>query len=480
MKPQLPQALSLCLATLVAGGAYVLQNAEHYAAKLKDEDFPYADVGAHWLTIAAEYTGFTEFNQAQRSWLDKWIALGGGIEEADTEPEEEDDTDSQPAPQPAPEPAPAPAEQKEEPLPTPEEDTDPQPSTEQPTPQPDIPPLLDTTFYPLDSDSTPPQETEATPQEKPTIIPDTAGQSEPIPTPAPDVNDVSEPSPAPATEPEPTTEQTLDTPIEPEIQVPMPEQQPMATTPAPPVRCKIMMMGDSMMEDLGPRTHRRLRQRKGLNFILSAKYSTGLCRPDFFDWPAHMREAIAEHKPNILVVFIGANDGQPIKHNGTFTPTGGQTWRDCYGTKMQEIVDIAHAHGTKVIWVGLPGIGGRYSKLLAETSVAQQEFCTRTGIPFIDTRPTLSDENGEFQAFRKDKNGKIVRLRRPDKTHLTPEGNNLLIDQLMPELEKHLHAFSAEHPELCLSEEEARNMGPATLSVTVKYVPSSRKRRKKK
>ena len=479
MKPQLPQALSLCLATLVVGSAYVLQNAEHYAGKLKDEDFPYADQVAHWLTIAAEYTGFTEFNQAQRSWLDKWIALGGGIEETDAEPEEEEDTDSQPNPQqePAPEPAPAPAEPKEEPLPTPEEDTDPHPTTEQPTPPPGVAPLLDTTFYPLDS--TPQQDTDETPQEEPTITPDIDEQPEPTPTPAPTVDDVSEPTPAPTTEPEPTTEQTLDTPIAPEIQLPVPEQT-VPTTPAPPVRCKIMMMGDSMMEDLGPRTHRRMRQRKGLNFILSAKYSTGLCRPDFFDWPAHMREAIAEHKPNILVVFIGANDGQPIKHNGAFTPTGGQPWRDCYGAKMQEIVDIAHAHGTKVIWVGLPDIGGRYSKLLAETSVAQQEYCTRTGIPFIDTRPTLSDENGEFQAFRKDKNGKIVRLRRPDKTHLTPEGNNLLIDQLMPELEKHLHAFSAEHPELCLSEEEAQKMGPATLSVTVKYVPSSRKRRKKK
>ena len=45
MKPHLPQALKLSLATLLAGSVYVMQNAEHYASKITDTDLPGAESG---------------------------------------------------------------------------------------------------------------------------------------------------------------------------------------------------------------------------------------------------------------------------------------------------------------------------------------------------------------------------------------------------------------------------------------------------
>ncbi len=477
------KALPLCISTLLVGGVFVLQNAEYYSSKLQDLGHPASTWTAEALINAAEYTGLTEFNISQRSWLDKWIALGTG---KDISEEEVEEIETEPAPpvaeeqpqQPAPAPAPAPSPV----LNVVDDESDPLPSenvasaTEEPPA-----PLLEEEPNPLETATALPW---PTPEPEPPPAPIVEDVIEPTPPPSPLVDDVIVPAPAPTTESTGTQESgetTQDAIADTGTQSEEPVQPTETTLPtqAPPVRCKIMMLGDSMMEDLGPRTHRFLRERKGLKFILSAKYSTGLCRPDFFDWPAHMRDAVAEHKPNIVVVFIGANDGQPIKHNGTFTPTGGQAWRDAYGVKMQEIVDIAKSNGAKVIWVGLPGMGNRYKNLLAETSRTQIDYCQKKGICHIDTRPTLADENGEFIAFKKGKDGKIIRTRRPDKTHLTPEGNHMLIEQLMPLLEKHLIDFSAEHPELCLSEEEAQKMGPATLAVTVKYVPSTRKRRRR-
>lgn len=491
MKPQLPQAFKICLSTLVVGGIYVLQNADTYAGKLKDEGTPYAIKAADWLTVVAEYAGLTEYNQAQRDWLDKWIALGSGEAPEEYADEVEPEIAEEPSPEPEQEPTPEPPPPTPQPPPPPaqplpvadimeesDDETDPLPAVGYNEAEPSTLPLFDDS--PLTTDKAeplpwppPPTTAEHTPS-----APGTEGDIEqPTPPPSPLVEDVSEPPPAPEQPSQPQlVVEDPPAPAEPAKE----EVDTSVVKQAPPVRCKIMMMGDSLMEDLGPRTHRLMRHRKGLRFILSAKYSTGLCRPDFFDWPGHMRDAIEEHKPDILVVFIGANDGQPIKHNGSFTPTGGQVWRDTYAMKMQEIVDLAQNNGAKVIWVGLPAIGGRYSRLLAETSKAQEEYCTRTGIPFIDTKLTLSDENGDFLAFRKEKDGKIVRLRRADKTHLTPEGNRVVIDQLMPVLEKHLVEFSANHPEQCLTEEEVKKAGPAPLAVTVKYVPSTKKKRKKR
>lgn len=476
MKMAPHKALFICLSTLLASSIFVLQNADYYATRCQESAIPYAPELSAWLMTAAEYSGLAELNTAQRNWLDKWLALATGEQPPSQEPAPESeppvvDADPIHTPDPLPQEPIKPAEK--EPIVDSEstaERTPDSPSNQSPITYPQ--PLTEDALNPLDF---------AHPLPFPTPAPE--------PPPAPIIKDIIEdvqgPTPAPVGEsvslPENTEEPpaSTDEPQQIQDEPSSPSEPPAPVQPTPAVRCKIMMLGDSMMEDLGPRTHRFLRNRKGLKFILSAKFSTGLCRPDFFDWPAHMREAVAEHKPDIVIVFIGANDGQPIKHHDAFTPTGGQAWRDTYGEKMKEIVDIAHANGAKVIWVGLPSIGGRYAKLLAETSKTQIEKCQEMGISYIDTRPTLSDNDGNFQTFCKGSDGKIIRLRRPDKTHLTPEGNKLIIDQLLPLLEKHLQEFSAAHPELCLTPEETHKMGPAPLAVTIKYKPINRKRKKK-
>ncbi|MBR1978499.1 MAG: hypothetical protein IJ985_03230, partial [Akkermansia sp.] len=117
MNSRFPNALKLSLATLLVGGVYVLQNAEHYATKLIDTALPGAEDAAHWLTIASEYTGLTEWNTAQRTWLEKWIALGNGETEEDETYHSEDEVDT---------------EEPEPPVTPPEE---PEPATPQP-PQP--------------------------------------------------------------------------------------------------------------------------------------------------------------------------------------------------------------------------------------------------------------------------------------------------------------------------------------------------------
>lgn len=505
MPPHFPQAAKLCLATLVAGGIYVLQNAENYADKLVDSTLPGAETMAQWLTIAADYSGLTELNIAQRAWLEKWILLGTGKEAPEEQEEEaieaEEETPAEKAPpqeipeppaeEPPPPPQPEPTPEQEPPpaaasteLP-PDDETDPLPGPgheDQEPPQPllDSAPITIATAEPLPWPPVAPQDTPAMDD---SICP--------TPPPAPLVNDVSEPDSAPATEPETQSE------TEPEVEELTTTDKQVESTAAdeakdlpaqaPPVRCKIMLLGDSLMMDLGPRTHSALNHRKGLQFILTAKYSTGLSRPDFFDWPEHLRVTIPEQKPDFIFVFMGGNDGQHIKQGDKFVPTGGQRWFDAYGQKMQEVIDIAKAQGAKVVWIGLPVMGHKNPKLLNEAIRAQREHCQRLGIQYVDTNETFADKDGHFLAFRKDAKGKVVRLRRKDKIHISAEGNEALIkQQLTPVLEKLLVEFSATHPERCLTDEEAEKTAPLPLIRTVKFKPTEptnttrRKRRKRK
>lgn len=280
------------------------------------------------------------------------------------------------------------------------------------------------------------------------------------------------------------------TPAEPSIPIPVPEPQSPAPqpesdtvqprTPADicreneqsPVHCRIMLLGDSLMEDLGPAMHRSLRHRKGLHFILTAKYSTGLTRPEYFNWPENMENAVVATRPDIIVFFIGANDGMPIKKDGrTVYPNSGEAWRAAYRTKMDELFEIGRRYNCEMIWVGLPPMGSRYAGILAETAQAQRDGCNEQGIRFVDTIPILGDENGKFRTYMTDSRGKTIRLRARDKEHLSPVGNKLVIEQLLPILEQSIAEFRNKHPEKRLSEEELARPGRAPLDITIKYAP---------
>ncbi len=224
-----------------------------------------------------------------------------------------------------------------------------------------------------------------------------------------------------------------------------------------PMRCRILMVGDSLMEDLGPVTHRAMRQRKGLEFIVSAKFSTGLCRPDYFNWPEHLTEVVEHYHPDIVIFFLGANDGTPVRVGKRAVPTGGEAWQAAYGDKMAEVINIARQSGADVIWVELPAMGGKYSKVLRETQIAQCSYCENNGIPILHSDLAFSGEWGIFEPYG-DFNGSRTRLRRQDLVHLTKEGNQKLLGLLMPLLEQHLCAFYVSHPERHLSPEEVKQI----------------------
>ena len=245
-------------------------------------------------------------------------------------------------------------------------------------------------------------------------------------------------------------------------------------TQAPPMRYHIMMVGDSLMEDLGPRTHRAFMKRKGVDFVICAKFSTGLCRPDYFDWPAHLRAQVAKQKPDLVVFFMGANDGMPIREKGKVVSLGGDTWREAYMRKMDEVVSIVREVGAEVIWVELPAVGGRYNRALFENQRAQREYCQRAGLLSLQTDPLFSGVWGKFEAFG-EYHGKQVRLRRKDLTHLTPDGNMKLLENLKPMMEERMIAFYRAHPERHLDEAQVARIKSVPAIYTCKYTPPKKK-----
>lgn len=246
-----------------------------------------------------------------------------------------------------------------------------------------------------------------------------------------------------------------------------------------PVHYRVMLMGDSLMEALGPHTFEEMRNRKGLHFILTSKFSTGFARPDYFDWPQNLKIALKNTKPDVVLFFIGANDGQPIEYQGkSVYPKTPDVWSLAYKEKLQEIVDIIKEHHCDIIWLGLPPMGKSFTKKMKLAETSQQEICEANHITYLDTTYILGDEKGEYQTFGTNAKGKSVRLRHKDCVHISTEGLKLLFDYFSPILEQRIADFRQKNPDKRLTATETKSITFARMERVIKYPPKNRQRRR--
>src|SRR5919205_438245 len=93
-----------------------------------------------------------------------------------------------------------------------------------------------------------------------------------------------------------------------------------APAPQPNARQRIVLIGDSLAEGMGPSLAEALSDMPGISFERRAKAETGLVRTDFYDWSKALGDILAQGPVGAVIVQIGVNDRQAIS-----TPKAG--WR---------------------------------------------------------------------------------------------------------------------------------------------------------
>ena len=88
----------------------------------------------------------------------------------------------------------------------------------------------------------------------------------------------------------------------------------------------VYIAGDSDAGAFGPSLMSLLDDTGVVDTTLDYKVSSGLARPDFYDWPAHLRQVIPKANPQVVVVTFGGNDAQDILIDGRATPWGRPEW----------------------------------------------------------------------------------------------------------------------------------------------------------
>ncbi|MEX2628243.1 MAG: hypothetical protein WD225_15260, partial [Ilumatobacteraceae bacterium] len=94
-----------------------------------------------------------------------------------------------------------------------------------------------------------------------------------------------------------------------------PEKPPVRDTelrkPTNDKKLRVVVVGDSLAVGLGYFADRVFRPAV-VDVRKQARISTGLARPDYFDWPAQMQLIVDRYRPDLTIVMVGENDNQPL------------------------------------------------------------------------------------------------------------------------------------------------------------------------
>lgn len=119
-------------------------------------------------------------------------------------------------------------------------------------------------------------------------------------------------------------------------------------------RLSVLAAGDSMIEIVDSYLGRLLKSRHG-RVRTDDHISTGISKPSF-DWRARARKTARRLRPDVTVMFIGANDGFNMR-----TPSGarvvccGEAWSIEYGRRARQMMRSYARHGAgRVYWLLLP------------------------------------------------------------------------------------------------------------------------------
>jgi uncharacterized protein len=239
---------------------------------------------------------------------------------------------------------------------------------------------------------------------------------------------------------------TLPPPVIPQ---PSPQPQQPKPKPSPQHRAKptftaahplrIWVAGDSLAQVPGEGVERV--SSAALDVLpVESRLSTGLARPDLYNWFTRFREVIAQLHPRVAVLSFGADDahgflaGVPAGH--TVGPLGSPSWSAEYRRRVDGVTRELNAAGIYVVWLGLPipdGPGFKKSFPIVNKVLAQVVRVHPKTAAFVDTWHLLDDAHGRYTPYLR-VHGRLTLMRLPDGVHYTAAAGDLIASDVLAKL----------------------------------------------
>jgi hypothetical protein len=208
--------------------------------------------------------------------------------------------------------------------------------------------------------------------------------------------------------------------------------------PAQPVR--VWVGGDSLAQVPGDALRRIGRAVDVIG--VDSRLSTGLARPDRYNWYARFEEIITrlKPKPHVVVLSFGADDAHDymtgIPEGRSVGEFGSPTWIAEYRRRVAGVTRAFNAAGIETVWLGLPIPDGPGFKRSFPVVNAILKSVAKTNAPrsrYIDVWHMLESANGTFTPYLRI-HGKLTLVRLPDGVHYTAAAGDLIAATVLREL----------------------------------------------
>ena len=263
----------------------------------------------------------------------------------------------------------------------------------------------------------------ATPSPKPTVAPTTVRPSTAPASPKP-----------PAPPPPVTSNRRCDTPPAAST-----GGYPRTITSAAPL--DLLITGDSLQESMGPQlTGLANAKKRTVAGCTVPKYSTGLVRDDFFDWPAYAKQLSASRDPEAVSFMIGGNDAQNMSVGGRILEAGSAEWAAEYQRRAAAVMTGFARANRKVYWIGMPiARSARHAKVFKVANDAVRKAASGVaGVRYVDIWAMFAP-NGYYQDSFADEYGRVQRMRNSDGIHLSTAGAGYLARHMLKVLNADWH-----------------------------------------
>ena len=214
---------------------------------------------------------------------------------------------------------------------------------------------------------------------------------------------------------------------------------PLLPTVASPLR--VLEIGDSLGIDLGDQLRAQLDAAGAARTVVASVGDSGLSNLSYYDWPAHLATLLAADHPQLVVVFVGANDDQGLYVDGAAAAPGSPAWAAAYAGRVDDVVRESTSAGARVVWVGMPPMASSdlNAAVQLENGIYRRETAAYAGTLFVSSAPVLGDASGRYEITGVDASGEVAALRTPDGVHLTPAGAGLLARSVIAAVDGRWH-----------------------------------------
>ncbi len=188
---------------------------------------------------------------------------------------------------------------------------------------------------------------------------------------------------------------------------------------------RILVVGDALAGGLGNGMMRMIEGDPTFEVLNRFNESSGLARPEFYDWSAAIPKIVENAPVDAVVVLVGVNDRQGIRDGNIRHVFKAPGWEKAYIAAVDRVLASAKQVNAKVFWISLPPMASasfdadmRYLSDLHRQRVAAVQG------NFVDVRPFFLGPDGSFIDRGPDDLGNDRKLRERDGIKFMKVGNN--------------------------------------------------------